>query len=75
MELCIEGKFRAWTLEMEGVCIVRVKGGSEMVFQELDYSRLVGLEVVNEVTWESISESKYMIKVEGDTLSSYKTCE
>ena len=30
---------------MESVCIVRVKGGNEMVFQELDYSH-GGLEEV-----------------------------
>ena len=40
---------------MESVCIVRVKGGKEMVFsQELDYSHFVdgGLREVNEVVWE-----------------------
>ena len=41
---------------MEGVCIVYVKSGNEMVFQELDYSHFVdnggGPREVNEVAWE-----------------------
>ena len=45
----------AWTLEVKSVCIVRIKGGNEMFFQELDYSDFVdngGLREVNEITWE-----------------------
>ena len=52
---------------MESVCIVWVKGGNDMVFQELDYSHFVdngGLREVNEVAWEWIIELNYMIKVE-----------
>ena len=51
---------------MESVCIVWVKGGNEMVFQELDYSHLDNsrLGEVNEIAWEWIPESNYTIKVE-----------
>ena len=45
----------AWTLEVKSVCIVEIKGGNEMVFQELDYSHFIdsgGLGEVNEITWE-----------------------
>ena len=40
---------------MKCVCIMRVEGGNEMVFQELDYCHFVdnsGLREVNEIAWE-----------------------